>query len=129
PASRARVRGPELGVPGVLTFTGGDSQASADGGVTSSTVTLGRLVIGGAGGAPEVVLSDLVWTARQAMGQPGAASFTIGSATVAGQALPIPAGAAPADVLKSVNDAVATIGLRLEVPVSAGDAAGATVSS
>ena len=129
PASRARVRGPELGLPGVLTFTGGDSQASADGGVTSSTVTLGRLVLGGAGGSPEVVLSDLVWAARQAMGQPGTASFTIGSATVAGQALPIPAGAAPADVLKSVNDAVAALGLRLEVPVSAGDAAGATVSS
>ena len=58
PASRARVRGPELGLPGVLTFTGGESAASADGGVSSSTVHLGRLVLGGAGGAPEVALSD-----------------------------------------------------------------------
>ncbi len=129
PASSARVRGPELGVPGVLTFTGGESRASADGGVTTSTVTLGRLVLGGAGGAPAVVLSNLVWTARQAMGQPGAASFAIGSVTVAGQPLPVPAGAAPADVLEAVNDAIAPLGLRLEVPVSAGGAAGATVWS
>jgi hypothetical protein len=129
PASSARVRGPELGVPGVLTFTGGESRAAADGVVTSSTVTLGRLVLGGAGGVPAVVVSNLVWTARQAMGQPGTASFTVGSVTVAGRPLPIPAGAAPADVLKAVNDAVAPLGLRLEVPVSAGDAAGATVSS
>ena len=129
PASRARVRGPELGVPGVLTFTGGESQASADGGITSSTVTMGRLVLGGASGTPEVVLSNLVWTARQTMGKPGTASFTIGSVTVAGQGLPIPAGVAPADGLKAVNDALAPVGLRLEVPVSVGDAAGATVSS
>jgi len=129
PASRARVRGPELGVPGVLTVTGSESQASADGGVTSSTVTLGRLVLEGSSGAPEVVLSNLVWTARQAMGKPGTASFTIGSVTVAGQALPVPVGAGPADVLKAVNDAVAPLGLRLDVPVSAGDAAGAAVSS
>ncbi|HEV8628085.1 MAG TPA: hypothetical protein VG034_26925, partial [Acidimicrobiia bacterium] len=129
PASRARVRGPELGVPGVLTFTGGQSRASADGGVSSSTVTLGRLVLGGAGGVPEVVLSNLVWTARQAMGKPGTASFAIGSITVAGQALPIPAGAAPNDALETVNDALVPVGLRLEVPVSAGDVAGAAVSS
>jgi hypothetical protein len=129
PASRARVRGPELGVPGVLTFTGGESQASADGGVSTSTVTLGRLVLGGAGGSPEVVLSNLVWTAGQAMGKPGTASFAIGSVSVAGQALPIPAGASPADVLKAVNDALAPLGLRLEAPVSSGDAAGAAVSS
>ena len=116
-------------MPGVLTVTGSESQASADGGVTSSTVTLGRLVLGGSSGAPEVVLSNLVWTARQAMGKPGTASFTIGSVTVAGQALPVPAGAGPADVLKAVNDAVAPLGLRLDVPVSAGDAAGAAVSS
>src|SRR5207302_8135106 len=88
PASRARVRGPELRVPGLLTFTGGEIQAKADGGVTSSTVTLGRLVLGGAGGAPEVVLSNLVWAAGQAMGKPGTASFSIGAVTVAGQALP-----------------------------------------
>ena len=129
PASRARVRGPELGVPGVLTITGGESVASADGGVSSSTVTLGRLVLGGASGAPEVVLSDMVWSARQAMGKPGTAAFTIGSVTVAGQPLPIPAGAAPADALKTVNDALAPVGLRLEVPVSTADAAGAAVSS
>jgi len=129
PASRARVRGPELGVPGVLTFTSGESRASADGGVSSSTVTIGRLVLGGSGGAPEVVLSNLVWTARQAMGKPGTASFAIGAVTVAGQALPIPAGAAPDDVLKTVNDALTPLGLRLEVPVSTGDAAGAAVSS
>jgi hypothetical protein len=129
PASRARVRGPELGLPGVLTFTVGESSATADGGVTSSTVNLGRLALGGAGGAPEVVLSNLVWTARQEMGKPGTASFTIGSVSVAGQALPIPAGLAPADVLTTVNDALAPVGLRLEVPVSAADAAGANVSS
>jgi hypothetical protein len=116
-------------VPGVLTFTAGESRATADGGVTSSTVTLGRLVLGGASGAPEVVLSNLVWTARQAMGKPGTASFTIGMVTVAGQVQPIPAGAAPADVLKSVNDALVPLGLRLEAPVSAGDPAGATVSA
>jgi hypothetical protein len=129
PASRARVRGPEVGVPGLLTFTGGESWASADGGVTSSTVNLGRLVLGGAGGAAEVVLSNLVWTARQEMGKPGTASFAIGSITVAGQALPIPAGVAPADALKTVNEALVPVGLRLEVPVSAADAAGANVSS
>ena len=129
PASRARVRGPELGVPGVLTFTAGESQASADGGISSSTVTLGRLALGGSGGAPEVVLSNLVWTASQAMGQPGSASFAIGSVTVAGQALPVPAGASPGDVLKTVNDALTQVGLRLEVPISTGDAAGAAVSS
>lgn len=129
PASRARVRGPEVGVPGVLTFTGGESSAAADGGVTSSTINLGRLVLGGAGGAPEVVLSNLVWTARQEMGKPGTASFAIGSVTVAGQALPIPAGVAPADVLKTVNEALVPVGLRLEVPVAAADAAGANVSS
>ena len=129
PASSARVRGPELGVPGVVTVTGGESRASADGGATTSTVSLGRLVLGGAGGVPEVVLSDLVWTARQAMGQPGTASFAIGAVTVAGQPLPVPAGSAPADALKAVNDAVAPLGLRLELPVSAGDAAGATVSA
>jgi hypothetical protein len=129
PASRALVRGPELGVPGVLTFTSGESRAAADGGVSSSTVTIGRLVLGGASGAPEVVLSNLVWTARQVMGKPGAASFAIGSISVAGQALPIPAGAAPDDALKTANDALAPVGLRLEVPVSTGDLAGATVSS
>ena len=129
PASRARVRGPELGVPGVLTFTGVESSASADGGVSSSTVTLGRLVLGGANGAPEVVLSNLVWTAQQAMGKPGTASFAIGSVTVAGQALPIPADAVPVSVVKTVNEALAPAGLRLEVPISAGDAAGAAVSS
>src|SRR5581483_10507761 len=130
PKSSARVRGPELGVPGVVAFTGGESRASADGGATSSTVTLGRLVLGGgAGGAAEVALSNLVWTARQAMGQPATASFSIGAVTAAGRPLPLPAGATPADVLQVVNDAVAPLGLRLEVPVSAGDAAGATVSS
>ena len=129
PESWARVRGPELGVPGVLTFTAGESHAAADGGVSSSTVTLGRLALGGAGGAPEVVLSNVVWTARQEMGKPGTASFAIGSVTVAGQALPIPAAASPADVLKTVNDALALLGLRVEVPVSAGDAAGASVSA
>src|SRR5581483_7783419 len=121
--------GPELGVPGVLTFTAGESVATADGGVTSSTVTLDRLVLGGASGAPEVVLSKLVWTARQAMGESGTAGFTIGGASVAGQALPIPAAASPADALKTVNDALAPVGLRLEVPVSTADAAGAAVSS
>jgi hypothetical protein len=75
------------------------------------------------------VLSNLVWTARQAMGKPGTASFAIGSVTVAGQALPIPAGAAPDGALKTVNDALAPLGLRLEVPVSTGDIAGAAVSS
>ncbi len=129
PASRSRVRGPELGVPGLLTFTGGESAASADGGVSSSTVTLGRLVLGGAGGAPEIVLSDLVWAARQEMGRPGTASFAVGSVTVAGQALPIPAGVVSAEVLQTVNDALTPVGLRLEVPVSAADAAGANVSS
>ena len=129
PASRAKVRGPELGVPGVITVTGAESQAAADGGVSSSTVTIGRLVLGGTGGAPEIALSNLVWSARQAMGRPGTAGFTIGSVTVAGQALPLPAGVAPGDALKSVNDALAPAGLRLEVPVSAADAAGATVSS
>jgi hypothetical protein len=129
PASRARVRGPELGVPGVLTFTAGESQASADGGVSSSSVTLGRLALGGAGGAPEVVLSNLVWTASQAMGEPGTSSFAIGSVTVGGQPLPIPADVAPADVLKTVNEALTPLGLRLEAPVSAADAAGASVSS
>jgi hypothetical protein len=129
PASRARVRGPEIGVPGLLTFTGGESSASADGGVTASTVNLGRLVLGGANGAPEVVLANLVWTARQEMGKPGTASFAIGSVSVAGQSLPIPAGVAPADVLKTVNEALVPVGLRLEVPVSAADAAGANVSS
>jgi hypothetical protein len=129
PEARARVRGPELGVPGVLTFTAGESWAGADGGVSSSTVTLGRLALGGTGGAPEVVLSNLVWKAGQEMGKPGAASFAIGSVTVAGQALPIPAESSPADVLKTVNEALAPLGLRLEVPVSAGDAAGASVSA
>ena len=113
----------------MITLTGAESRAAADGGVSSSAVTLGRLVLGGAGGAPEVVLSNLVWTARQVMGKPGTAAFTIGSISVAGQALPIPAGVSPADVLKSVNDALAPAGLRLEVPVSTADAAGATVSS
>ena len=75
------------------------------------------------------MLSNLVWTARQEMGKPGTASFAIGSVTVAGQALPIPAGVAPADVLKTVNDALVPVGLRLEVPVTAADAAGANVSS
>jgi hypothetical protein len=129
PESRARVRGPELGVPGVLTFTAGESAAKADGGVSSSTVTLGRLVLGGSSGAPEVVLSNLVWTARHAMGEPGTATFSIGGVSVAGQALPLPAAAAPADVLKTLNDTLAPVGLRLEVPVSTADAAGATVSS
>lgn len=129
PESRARVRGPEVGVPGVVTLTGGESRASADMGVTSSTVTLGRLVLGGEGGVPEVVLSNLVWTASQAIGERGAASFSIGSATLAGQALPVPAGAAPADVLTAVNDALAPAGLRLEAPVATGDVAGAAVSS
>jgi hypothetical protein len=129
PEAWARVRGPELGVPGVLTFTAGESHAAADGGVSSSTVTLGRLALGGAGGGPEVVLSNLVWKARQEMGRPGTASFAIGSVTVAGQALPIPATALPADVLKTVNEALTPLGLRLEVPVSAADAAGASVSA
>ena len=129
PEAWARVRGPELGVPGVFTFTAGESRAAADGGVSSSIVTLGRLALGGTGGAPEVVLSNLVWKARQEMGGPGTASFAIGSVTVAGQALPIPAAASPADVLKTVNEALTPLGLRLEVPVSAGDAAGASVSS
>jgi hypothetical protein len=129
PEAWARVRGPELGVPGVLTFTAGESRAAADGGVSSSIVTLGRLALGGMGGAPEVVLSDLVWKARQEMGQPGTASFAVGSVTVAGQALPIPSDAAPADVMKTVNEALTPLGLRLEVPVSAGDAAGASVSA
>ena len=129
PASRARVRGPELGVPGVLTFTAGESAATADGGVSSSTVTLGRLVLGGAAGTPEIVLTDLVWSARQEMGRPGTASFAVGSVTVAGQALPIPAGVASAEMLQIVNDALTPVGLRLEVPVSAADAAGANVSS
>jgi hypothetical protein len=129
PASRARVRGPELGVPGVLTFTGAESAASADGGVSASTVTISRLVLGGAGGAPEVVLSGLVWSARQALGQPGAASFSLGAVSVAGQALPLPAGTDPAEALKTANAALDPLGLRLEVPVSAADAAGAAVSS
>jgi hypothetical protein len=129
PESRARVRGPELGVPGVFMFTTGESVASADGGATSSTATIERLVLGGSSGAPEVVLSNLVWTARQEMGRPGTASFTIGSMAVAGQALPLPAGASPADALKTLNDALAPVGLRLEVPVSTGDAAGGSVSS
>ena len=129
PEAWARVRGPELGVPGVVTFTAGESFAAADGGVSSSTVTLGRLALGGIGGAPEVVLSNLVWKARQQMGEPGTASFAIGSVTVAGQPLPIPPDAAPADVLKTVNEALTPLGLRLEVPVSAGDAAGASISS
>jgi hypothetical protein len=75
------------------------------------------------------VLSNLVWTASQALGKPGTASFAIGSVSVAGQALPIPAGASPADGLKTVNDALTPLGLRLEAPVSTGDAAGAAVSS
>jgi hypothetical protein len=129
PEAWARVRGPELGVPGVLTFTAGESWAAADGGVSSSTVTLGRLGLGGMGGAPEVVLSNLVWKARQEMGKPGTASFAIGSVMVGGQALPIPADAAPADVMKTVNEALTPSGLRLEVPVSAGDAAGSSVSA
>jgi nicotinate-nucleotide--dimethylbenzimidazole phosphoribosyltransferase len=75
------------------------------------------------------VLSNLVWTARQAMGEPGTATFSIGGVSVAGQALPLPAAAAPADVLKTLNDTLAPVGLRLEVPVSTADAAGAAVSS
>src|SRR2546430_6008455 len=67
PASRARVRGPELGVPGVLTVTGSESQASADGRVTSSPATLGRLLPQASTRAPRGRLSNLVWTARPAM--------------------------------------------------------------
>ena len=129
PESRALVRGPELGVPGVLTFTAGESAAKADGGVSSSTVTVQRLVLGGSSGAPEIVLSNLVWTARHAMGEPGTATFSIGGVSVAGQALPLPSAAAPADVLKTLNDTLAPVGLRLDVPVSTADAAGAAVSS
>ncbi|HVW33115.1 MAG TPA: hypothetical protein VHL53_11290, partial [Acidimicrobiia bacterium] len=129
PASRARVRGPELGVPGLLTFTGAESAATADGGATSSTVTIGRLVLGGAGGAPEVVLSHLVWSARQALGKPGTASFALGGISLAGQALPLPAGAVPADTLKRLNDALDGVGLHLDVPVATADGAGATVTS
>src|SRR5260221_605471 len=87
PASRARVRGPELGAPGVLTFTGGEIQATADGGVTSSTVTLGRLVLGGASGAPEVGPSNLCGRAPQAMGKPGTAPSATAPARLPRQSL------------------------------------------
>jgi hypothetical protein len=128
PAGRARARGPELAMAGLFTVNGGESRAEATISATGSTVTLGRLALGG-GAAPEVVLSDLVWTARQEMGKAGVASFSIGSVTVAGQALPL-AGVGSTDAtLKSVNDTLAPAGLRLDAPVATGDLAGASVSS
>src|SRR5439155_13120798 len=57
------------------------------------------------------------------------ATFSIGSATVAGQALPTEGAGSTDALLKAVNDALAPVGLHLDAPAAAGDASGATVSS
>lgn len=135
PAARARARGPELALPGVVVSTG-ESRAEANTTATAASVTLGRLALGGGtGGAPPVVLSNLVWSARQELGHPEVGSFSIGSVTVAGQTVPflgadgggVPAGSA--ETLTTLNDTLAPAGLHLDTPVVNGDAAGAMVSA
>ncbi|MGH9158141.1 MAG: hypothetical protein ACRD1K_20410 [Acidimicrobiales bacterium] len=128
PAARARVVGAGLAAPELLTIAGGESRADAVPGLTSSTVTLSRLALGG-GEHPAVVLSDLVWTARHPAGQAATASFSLGAATVAGQPVDVAGPDGLAGLVAAANPVLAAVGLYLEAPVVTTDAAGGVVSA
>lgn len=128
PAARARVVGAGFDAAGVARVAGGESRAAAVPGSTSSTVTLSRLALGGDGPAA-VVLSDLVWTATQDMGQAGTASFSVGGATVGGEAVDAAGPDGLAGLVEAANQALGSAGLYLEAPAVTADEAGGFVSA
>jgi len=75
-----------------------------------------------------VVLSGLVWEAHQEAGQPAAASFSIGSASVAGQPVDLAGPGGTAAAFDAVNTALVPSGLHLDAPATTADATGGAVS-
>ncbi|HEY2832169.1 MAG TPA: hypothetical protein VGJ14_07065 [Sporichthyaceae bacterium] len=116
--------GPGMDIPGVLTVSGGRSEARTDATRSVSDVTIGSISLGGG----VVVLQDLHWTASQVAKAPGVAGFSIGGITVAGQALPVSAPTQLAASLEAARAALAPLGLALSIPTQTGDANGAVVA-
>ncbi|HEY3603030.1 MAG TPA: hypothetical protein VGL04_00055 [Sporichthyaceae bacterium] len=116
--------GPGLDIPGLITVTGGRSEARTDATHSISDVTIGSISL--AGGL--VVLADLHWTASQVAKAPGVATFSLGSLTIAGQALPVAAPDQLAAGLEAARTALAPLGLALSIPTHTADASGAVVA-
>jgi hypothetical protein len=116
--------GPGMDIPGVLTVSGGRSEARTDATRSVSDVTIGSISLGGG----VVVLQDLHWTASQVAKAPGVAGFSIGGITVAGQALPVSAPTQLDASLEAARAALAPLGLALSIPTQTGDANGAVVA-
>jgi hypothetical protein len=108
----------DLTVGEVATVLGGTSGAAIGEGGARSTSALGELRLGGAGGAAAVVLTGLRWEARQSLGAPAEAVFSIGAASVGGQPLAVGSPEQLAVAIETINGALAPQGIRLTAPVA-----------
>jgi hypothetical protein len=118
PASQAEVRLADVDLPGLVRIEGGHSKAITEvvGGKerrATAAVTIGTMSL--AGGL--VVLDGLRWEATQRSGaaKQADATFTLGSVRIGG----VPIATDLHDlvpVLKSINDALAPVGLVIEAP-------------
>lgn len=123
-AASGVVTGPELHLPGVLRMTGGLSRSLTDTSRALGEVTLGQLVLG----EGAVVLAGLRWSASKAPGKDAEQSFTLGSMTVSGQAMPVGSSEEIADAFAAANQALEPTGLSIGVPAVVGTASEGAVA-
>ncbi|MGQ0844888.1 MAG: hypothetical protein ACT4QF_12200 [Sporichthyaceae bacterium] len=123
-AALGSVTGPEIDVPGVLRVTGGLSRSAADPTRAIGEVTLGQLALGD----NVVVLSGMRWSALKVPGKAAVQSFSLGSMTIAGQAMPVETGEELAASFAAANKALEPTGLSIGVPAVVGNANEAAVA-
>jgi hypothetical protein len=112
---------------GAAAVSGGMSSAGIndDGARSSAAVT--ELRLGGANGAPAVVLSGLAWQATQTRGAPAEAAFSIASARIGDRPLAVSSPEQIAAAIDAVNGVLASQGIRIAAPVVTADADGGRV--
>ncbi|MEW6477798.1 MAG: hypothetical protein AB1679_36595, partial [Actinomycetota bacterium] len=115
-----------LAVEGALSASGGVGEAEVAAGRSRAESRIAELRLG-APGAGGVVLRGLRWTAHHAEGGSGEAAFEIASAEVGGRAVTPDRPGDVSSVVAAAREVLAAQGIKLSIPVAAGDAAGAAV--
>ncbi len=118
----SRVRLASLDVNQLLELGAGVTSVKVGPETVEATTSIASLAFNGPLGIPLLRLDGLTWHARQAVGERGQSSFTIGSATLAGQRIPLDSPGALASQLDTFNQAIAPSGFALRLPkATAGD--------
>ncbi|MDQ1503759.1 MAG: hypothetical protein QOD57_1486, partial [Actinomycetota bacterium] len=118
----------DFGVGDTAAVVAGSSAAAITETGARSSAAVGELRLGGAG-RPAVVLSGLVWQARQAPGAPAEANFSVGAASLGGQPLAVGSPEQVAAAFEAINAALAPQGIRLHVPAVTTGADGGRVDA